>query len=41
VQKDVLGKKRYQMFKEGGGIDRFVQDGRVLTLDELKRKEAA
>lgn len=41
VQKDVLGKKRYQMFKEGESIDRFVQDGRVLTLEELKRKEAA
>ena len=41
VQKDVLGKSRYEMFKNGRPIEKFVRDGRVLTLEELKRKEAA
>jgi hypothetical protein len=29
------------MFRDGTPIDKFVADGRVLTLDQLKAKEAA
>ncbi|MFP4212140.1 MAG: minor capsid protein [Alkalispirochaeta sp.] len=39
VQRDVLGAKRYDLYREGMEIDRFVRDGRVLTLKELERRE--
>jgi len=38
-QREVLGAKRYEMYKAGTPIDRFVRDGRVLTIDELQRRE--
>lgn len=40
VQREVLGASRYEMFRSGTPIERFVDDGRVLTLAELKAKEA-
>jgi SPP1 gp7 family putative phage head morphogenesis protein len=39
VQRDVLGAKRYELYRDGMEIDRFVRDGRVLTLKELERRE--
>lgn len=37
VQKDVLGATRYKLYKEGkADLSTFVNDGRVLTLEELK-----
>ncbi|MFW6368581.1 MAG: minor capsid protein [Spirochaetota bacterium] len=39
TQREVLGRARYKRWKEGESIDRFVQDGRRLTLDELERRE--
>lgn len=40
VQDDVLGKTKADLFRKGGlPLDRFVDDGRTLTLDELRRKE--
>lgn len=41
VQREVLGESRYKMFRDGTPIDKFVADGRVLTLDQLKAKDAA
>ncbi|MEX2444495.1 MAG: minor capsid protein [Alkalispirochaeta sp.] len=41
IQREVLGERRYQMYRDGTGIDRFVRDGRVLTLKELERREAS
>ena len=35
TQKDVLGVTRYKMFKDGVKISQFVDNGKVLTLDEL------
>lgn len=40
-QRDVLGAKRYEMYRNGTPIDRFVRDGRVLSLKELERLESA
>lgn len=42
-QDEVLGKTRAEIFREKGvGVDRFTNDkGRVYTLDELKRLDAA
>lgn len=40
LQDDVLGKTRAALFRKGDlPLDRFVDDGRTLTLDELRRKE--
>jgi SPP1 gp7 family putative phage head morphogenesis protein len=40
VQDDVLGKTKADLFRKGDlPLDRFVDDGRTLTLDELRRKE--
>lgn len=40
VQNDVLGKTKADLFRKGGlPLDRFVDDGRMLTLDELRKKE--
>lgn len=40
-QRDVLGPARYKLWKQGGiDVDRFVQDGRQLTLDQLKARDA-
>lgn len=36
VQRDVLGKTRYEIFKNGGKIGGFVNDGKVIPLDKLK-----
>jgi len=36
VQRDILGKSRYNLYKNGGKISSFVDDGRILTLAELK-----
>ena len=39
-QREVLGPSRYRLWKEGKvGIKEFAADGRVLTLDELRRRE--
>ena len=38
-QREVLGAKRYEMYKAGTPIDRFVRDNRVLTLKELEQRE--
>ena len=35
TQKDVLGASRYAMFKKGKKLEQFIDDGRVLRLDEL------
>lgn len=39
TQREVLGATRYQLYKDGMSIDRFVVDGRVLRLDELRKRE--
>ena len=36
TQKDVLGKTRYELFKNGESINQFVDNGRVLTLGQLE-----
>jgi SPP1 gp7 family putative phage head morphogenesis protein len=41
TQREVLGESRYKMFRDGTPIDRFVADGRVLTLEQLKARDAA
>lgn len=41
TQLEVLGPARYKLWKDGTPIDRFVQDNRVLNLEELKKTEAA
>ena len=38
TQMDVLGATRYKLYKEGVTIDQFVDNGKVITLDELKNK---
>lgn len=38
TQKEVLGKTRFEIFKKGEKIDQFVDNGKVLKLDELKKK---
>ena len=38
TQKEVLGKTRYELFKRGESISQFVDNGKVLTLDELKQR---
>ncbi len=38
TQREVLGKSRYEMFKKGEKISTFVDNGRVITLDELNKK---
>lgn len=35
TQVEVLGKTRYKLFKDGVSINQFVDNGRVLTLEEL------
>lgn len=40
VQRDVLGSTRYRKFRDGAPIDSFVKDGRVMTIDELGRRES-
>lgn len=35
TQKDVLGATRYKMYKDGVKLNQFVDNGRVLTIDEL------
>lgn len=35
TQKEVLGKTRYELFKNGESIDQFVDNGRVLTISQL------
>jgi hypothetical protein len=39
-QRDVLGASRYAMWKNGTPLSRFVDDARVLTLGEMKKREA-
>lgn len=40
VQDDVLGPTRGKLYREGGlTLDKFADDNRVYTLDELKRRE--
>lgn len=39
IQLKVLGRTRYQLFKGGMPITRFVNDGRVLRIDELDNKD--
>ena len=42
VQNDILGVAKAKLFRAGMPIDRFVDDkGRVLTLDQLKARDAA
>lgn len=38
VQKNILGRSRFEFYKAGGKISSFVDDGRTLTLAELKSK---
>lgn len=38
TQLDVLGRTRYELFKRGEPITQFVDNGKTLTLDELKNK---
>lgn len=39
-QKDVLGRTRYELFSKGKlDIDKFVDNGRTLTLDQLRERE--
>lgn len=37
IQKDILGKSRYELYKNGLPITAFVSDGRILTLKELEK----
>ena len=39
TQKDVLGKTRFEMFKSGDPISQFVDNGKVLTIEQLKEKD--
>lgn len=39
TQKDVLGASRYKLFQEGKTISQFVDDGKVITLDQLEKLE--
>lgn len=38
TQLDVLGRTRYEMFRRGERISQFVDNGRALTLDELRER---
>lgn len=38
VQKDVLGARRYELFKNGEPMKSFINDNRILTIQELKDK---
>lgn len=38
TQKKILGKTRYELYKNGMKLDRFVSDGRKLRLDELENR---
>ena len=38
TQKEVLGATRYKMFKDGVNINQFVDNGKILTLDELNQR---
>lgn len=39
-QKDVLGRTRYELFSKGKlDIDKFIDNGRTLTLDQLRERE--
>jgi len=38
-QREALGARRYELYRDGTPIDRFVRDGRVLTIKELARLE--
>lgn len=38
TQLDILGRTRYELFKRGEPITQFVDNGKTLTLDELKNK---
>ena len=37
TQKDVLGATRYKMYKDGVKLNQFVDNGRVLTIEELNK----
>lgn len=37
VQKDILGKTRFKMYKRGTKIGEFVNDGKILKLDEINK----
>jgi SPP1 gp7 family putative phage head morphogenesis protein len=39
VQEEILGKYRYEAYKNGVSIDSFAPDGRTLSLKELRAKE--
>jgi SPP1 gp7 family putative phage head morphogenesis protein len=39
VQEDILGPGRYKLYQDGMAITSFVQDGRILTLEQLRKKE--
>ena len=36
IQMDILGPSRFALFKKGDPIERFIKDGRIATLDELR-----
>lgn len=38
TQLDVLGRTRFNLFKNGEPITQFVDNGKTLTLDELKNR---
>ena len=38
VKKDVLGKSRFEMYKQGTRMAQFVDNGRTLTLEQLKER---
>ena len=38
TQRDVLGKARYEMYKNGTKIEQFVDNGQILTLKQLAEK---
>lgn len=38
VQEEVLGKTRYRMYKDGTPMSQFVDNGKTLTLDQLREK---
>lgn len=41
TQIEVLGRSRYEKWQEGESLGQFVQDDRLMTLDELERRGAA
>lgn len=38
VLQDVLGKSRFNLYKKGYKIENFVDDGKIITVEELKNK---